>query len=328
MQPLGALWVLLCLARPLLGVAATETSSLSAPENVTIQSYNFNNVLKWSPVTAINGSVTYSVEWRFKTLIASEEKVWKKVNCTDITKPECNFNHERNHDCIILHVRAEQGELKSAWTETKPFRAREDTILGPPRAINVSSEGTVIHISFLPPFELAENKTEYFEYLIEYWEESTSERLSVWSKNRRETFKNLKERTVYCFQVRASIPHVTLECQKSKIKCKETTVESTRILHVVLIFGFAVFILIGIFVCIMFIQKYRSVIKALWKPPLTIPSHFEEDLQNLHVTVVEEFQNCAGEDHWDIVSEISEQRQTVTDNFTDQNQELTVEEHR
>ncbi|XP_034970854.1 interferon gamma receptor 2 [Zootoca vivipara] len=328
MQPLGPLCVLFCLARPLLGVAATESSSLSAPENVTIQSYNFNNVLKWSPVTAINGSVTYSVEWRFKTPIASEVKVWEKVNCTDITKPECNFNHERNHDCIILRVRAEQGELKSTWTETKPFRARQDTILGPPRAISLSSEGTTIHISFLPPFEHPENKIEYFEYLIEYWEESTSEILRNLSKNRRETFKNLKERTVYCFQVTASIPHVNLTCQKSKTKCKETTTDPTRILHVVLIFGFAIFILIGIFVCIMLIQKYRSVIKAIWKPPLTIPSHFEEDLQNLHTTVVEEFQNCAGEDHWDNVSEISEQRQTVTDNFTDQNQELAVEEHR
>lgn len=52
-------------------------------------------------------------------------------------------------------------------------------ILGPPRAINVSSDGTMIHISFLPPFEPAENKTEYFEYLIEYWEESTSEIVST-----------------------------------------------------------------------------------------------------------------------------------------------------
>ncbi|XP_061483747.1 interferon gamma receptor 2 [Rhineura floridana] len=332
MRRLDVLLVLLFLGKPLLGVAVTESSFfLSAPQNLTIQSYNFDNVLKWSPVKGINGSVSYSVEWRFEHILNGKEN-WEKVNCTSITKPECDFNHGKDHYIIILRVRAEQGELKSAWTETSLFQARSNTILGPPRAINISSEGNILHVSFLPPFEHI-GKPVDFEYIIYFWEKSISQKLTNSGKNRRKTFRDLKERTVYCFQVQAVLLRINLTGQRSEPYCKETTVtDATRILYVSLIYGSAVFALIAIFGCMIVIRKYRHIIKSLWKPPLTIPSHYEEDLQNIQMITVEEFQNCAGEDYWDSVSEISnaEQKQAVTNDFPNENQvhSLKVEEHR
>ncbi|KAG8136558.1 hypothetical protein E2320_005126 [Naja naja] len=147
MLPLGD-WLLFLFLWRLLLSAVVEGFSLSlpAPQNLTIKSYNFQNVLSWSPVRGINGPVFYSVQWCFK-----HDQTWKKVNCRDITKPECDFETKKDIFEIILRVRAEEGNLKSEWTKTLPFAANKDTIIGPPKEINVTSETNSILISFLPP---------------------------------------------------------------------------------------------------------------------------------------------------------------------------------
>ncbi|XP_063161490.1 interferon gamma receptor 2 [Candoia aspera] len=277
--------------------AAVEGFSLSlpAPQNLTIRSYNFQNVLSWSPVKGISGPVFYSVQ----RCLQSDQR-WEKVNCTDITEPECDFDHIKDFYRIILRVRAEQGKLKSEWTEAPVFIAKRHTILGPPRAINVTSEANSILLSFLPPFDQRSNFSS-FEYTI-YWENSTDKSLVIMNTIHR--LKNLKERTMYCFRIQATLSE--LKGEKSGIYCAKTTItEGTRILFGTLILGFVVLVLVLIFVLLITIRKYSSIIKSFWQPPLTIPSHYEEDLNDPQMITIEEFQNCAGEDHVDIISIIS-----------------------
>ncbi|XP_053161034.1 interferon gamma receptor 2 isoform X1 [Hemicordylus capensis] len=295
----------------------SESSAfLPAPQNLTIQSYNFRSVLKWSPVNGINGSVLYNVQYRISVLM------WADVNCTNITKPECDFFFPMNHR-IILRVRAEQGELKSAWTEAPPFRALTNTTLGPPRAINVSPEGNRLFISFLPP---SNHTTDYFHvvYFINYWDNSTNEKFKYSTKSTVTTL-TLKEGTMYCLQIQAVLME-ELKGQLSETYCKKTTITgATRILYAIMIFGGVMFVVILVFLCLWSIQKYQNTIKSLWHPPLTIPSHYEEVLQNPQMATVEEFKNSAGEDPWhvDTLSIISnaEQNQTVANNL------LKAEEH-
>ncbi|XP_042315051.1 interferon gamma receptor 2 [Sceloporus undulatus] len=314
MRPLGLPLLaafFLVLLRPLPSWAMEESSLfLPAPQNLTIQSYHFENVLKWSPVKGINRTVSYRVEYRLQ----SDER-WEEVKCTDITKPECDFDHGKDFYRIILRVRAEQGGLKSSWSQADPFQAKRDTMLGPPRAINVTTEANSLILRFLPPFAYRGNSFVFY-YRIYSWEESVGRKDSITTKNTEKKFKDLKERTVYCFQVQAI--YKGNEGQKSDTYCKKTTTTEASLLFWILGFGIAVFAIFAVFMCLWLIRKFKSAIKSFWEPPLRIPSHYEEDLQNAHVVT---FQNCA-EEYCETVSVIScmDESQILRDSSVNGNQ--------
>ncbi|XP_013919037.1 PREDICTED: interferon gamma receptor 2-like [Thamnophis sirtalis] len=292
MLSLGEWLLFLFLWRPLLSAVGEGFSlSLPAPQNLTIKSYNFQNVLSWSPVKGINGPVFYRVQ-----RCLPSDRTWEKVNCRDITKPECDFESIKNSLRIILRVRAEEGNLKSEWSETDSFVAQKDTIIGPPRKINVTSEANTILISFLPPFEKRSNFSS-FDYTI-YWENSENKAQTM---NTVHKFKDLKERTTYCFRIQAKLHG--LEGEKSGIHCAKTTItDGTRILHCILIFIFVFLMLALVFLLLMIIRKYQNIIKSFWQPPLTIPTHYTEDLNDPEMITIEEFHNSAAEDPCEIIS--------------------------
>ncbi|XP_060090290.1 interferon gamma receptor 2 [Heteronotia binoei] len=326
---------LLLLAKLLLERALAESFlHLPAPQNVTIVSYNFQNTLKWSQVMGINSSaVSYRVEYRTKS-----DSIWIEDNSRNITKPEYNFTHVINEfDEVIFRVRTEQGELKSDWVQTSPFQARHQTILGPPREIDATVEANSIFVSYKAPFD---NNSRFFvfQYLISYWETSADKDVpssdkveEVKTSNTKFKLVNLMEMTEYCFHIQAVLPEKKLHGRLSETYCRKTSLtETTRILSITLPFIFAVVVLIIIFFCWVVIKKHQNLIKSLWRPPLTIPLHYEKDLQNPQMTVVEEFRNCAGEDYWDAVSVISsvEQNPTVTNSIDNNNQEVHLLQNR
>ncbi|XP_044297624.1 interferon gamma receptor 2 [Varanus komodoensis] len=309
MLRLSVLLLLTSLWRSLLSAATPESSVfLPAPQNLTITSYNFRNTLRWSPVNGINGTVSYNVEFCWDT-----EQHCKKTNCTNTTKPECDFDNKHFHT-VILRVRAQQGKLKSAWTKTASFQPKRDTVLGPPRSITIVTEPGLLVVRFLPPFDHTSNFTA-FGYSIDYWDSSTHEIMTKYTDDLEYSFTDLKERTEYCFQIKAILVQDKRPGQKSDRHCKQTaTSVATTIISVTLIFGCVIFIYVAIFLCLIVIRKYRSKIKIFWQAPLTIPSHYEEDLKNSEMIMDEELQNCAGEDTWDTLSVITnaEQSQTLT----------------
>ncbi|NXV01448.1 INGR2 protein, partial [Cettia cetti] len=98
-----------------------ETSPhLPAPTNVEIYSYNFQSLLRWSPVPVENGSVLYTAQ--YKTGFYNE---WSGMGCAQTPLTQCGFPPEmrRRRWTILLRLRAELGPLTSAWVHTPPFVA-------------------------------------------------------------------------------------------------------------------------------------------------------------------------------------------------------------
>nr|XP_056714194.1 interferon gamma receptor 2 [Euleptes europaea] len=322
--------LLLFLSRGLLETAAAESSFLlPAPQNVSIVSYNFQSTLKWSPVVGINNSaVSYRVDYQ-----PTSFDFWIEVNSKNITKSEYDFTNDiKEHVKVTFRVRTEQGELKSDWVKTSPFRAGDQTILGPPREIDATVKANSILVSYKAPFD---NNSTFFAFLysISYWEKLTNkdppplDKMAVVNtRNTKYKLANLMEMTEYCFHILAMLPEKGLQERRlSDTYCRKTSItETTKILWITLPIISVVVLLVIIFFCLTIMQKHQNIIKSLWRPPLTIPSHYEEDLQNPHMNVVQEFKNCAGEDHWDSVSVISsvEQNSTMTNSTDCNNQEV------
>lgn len=309
MPGLGApLWLPVLWRAVLWAAALTESFHfIPDPRNLTIESYNFQNKLRWSPVNTTNSSVSYTVESRVN--IESGGSWEEVVNCTNITKPECDFVPERDFYIINLRVRAQQGELKSNWTMTPPFQVQENTTLGPPKNINISAKANSLLINFDHPFKHTAPSS-FFEYIIYYWDNATKTNLTLNTTHTSVSLKNLMERTIYCLQIKTMFKNKSnFKGQLSAPYCKETTsTDATRILYITLIFGFVIFIPIAAFLCLMAVRKYQDAIKSLWRPPLTIPFHFEEDLQNSQLGLAEF--NSAREEHCDTLSVISNEEES------------------
>ncbi|XP_043364318.1 interferon gamma receptor 2 isoform X2 [Dermochelys coriacea] len=296
---------------------------LPAPQNMTVYSYNYQNLLRWAPVKVDNGSVLYTVQ--YSTPVSCLLKVanarcprgneqnrmacacWEEINCTNITKTECNFTHPniKSFWTITLRVRAELGQVKSDWVETNTFVADQNTIIGPPVIVNVDSTPDSLFLSFVPPV-----KEDTLQYLARYWEKSTNKQHETeWTKNTRIGLLNLKQLTEYCFQLRAKVQvlHDNIG-PLSKTDCHRTAAsDATRAGFVVIIFVAATITVVFLaIVCFLFIQKFHQVVKYWFQPPFKIPPHIEEYLKDPGMPVLEELQNnCAEEDPWDSLSVVS-----------------------
>ncbi|NXX31684.1 INGR2 protein, partial [Nicator chloris] len=179
-----------------------ETSPrLPAPKNVEIYSYNFQSLLRWSPVPVENGSVLYTAQYR-----TGFHQEWTGMGCAQSPQPSCAFPPEmrRRRWTFLLRVRAELGALTSAWVLSPPFVADTNTTLGPPRVNSVTVSPDSLLLSLSPPF--TPEPGDLLQYHVSYWENKTSPR----AKKLRESktlfqIGNLKESTLYCFSVRVQL---------------------------------------------------------------------------------------------------------------------------
>ncbi|KAH1186698.1 hypothetical protein KIL84_019447 [Mauremys mutica] len=312
--------LLLSLPEP---AAAESLLQLPTPQNVTIYSYNYQNLLTWAPVKVDNGSVLYTVQYStpisYLPTVANARsprgheqnrvayKCWEEINCTNITKTECNFTNPdiKSIWTITLRVRAELGQVKSDWVETNTFVADQNTTIGPPVIVNVDSTHDSLFLNFLHTV-----KEDTLQYLVRYWEESTNKQHETeWTKNTRIGLLNLKQLTMYCFQIRAKVNVLDDNIGPlSETNCHKTAAsDAMRAGFVVVIFVAAtVTVVILAIVCFLFIQKFHQVVKYWFQPPFKIPPHIEEYLEDPEMPVLEELQNnCAEEDPWDSLSVVS-----------------------
>ncbi|NXR21554.1 INGR2 protein, partial [Cinclus mexicanus] len=178
-----------------------ETSPrLPAPQNVEVYSYNFQSLLRWSPVAVGNGSVLYTAHYR---TLSYEE--WSGMGCSQTPQTQCGIPPRlRRRWTILLRVRAELGNLSSAWVHPPPFVPEANTTLGPPRVNSVSVSPDSLLISISPPFP--PERGDFLQYLVSYWENTTSPTKKMLTGS--ETLLqigNLKESTVYCFSVQVKL---------------------------------------------------------------------------------------------------------------------------
>ncbi|NWX36130.1 INGR2 protein, partial [Notiomystis cincta] len=194
---------------------------LPAPENVEIYSYNFESLLRWSPVPVGNGSVLYTAHYKTG---AFEE--WSEMGCAQTPRTECGFPGElrRRRWTIVLRVRAELGPRTSAWALTAPFVAERNTTLGPPRVNSVSVSPDSLLVSVSPPFP--PETGDVLRYHVSYWENTTSPTHKKLSESKT-LFQigNLKESTLYCFSVQVQLEVYSgdwLQGEQSAPECHRT----------------------------------------------------------------------------------------------------------
>ncbi|NWY94487.1 INGR2 protein, partial [Loxia curvirostra] len=198
-----------------------ETSPyLPAPQNVEVYSYNFQSLLRWSPVPVENGTVLYTAQYRTESY-----PVWSEMGCAQSPQPQCWFPPElRRRWTILLRVRAQLGTLASAWAYSPPFVAESNTTLGPPRVTSVSASPGSLLISVSPPFP--PEPGDILLYRVSYWENSTRATAKKLSESKT-LFQigNLKEATLYCFSVQVQLEIYSghlLEGQPSAPECHKT----------------------------------------------------------------------------------------------------------
>ncbi|NXG98479.1 INGR2 protein, partial [Loxia leucoptera] len=200
-----------------------ETSPyLPAPQNVEVYSYNFQSLLRWSPVPVENGTVLYTAQYRTESY-----PVWSEMGCAQSPQPQCWFPQElqrRRRWTILLRVQAQLGTLASAWAYSPPFVAENNTTLGPPRVTSVSASPGSLLISVSPPFP--PEPGDILLYRVSYWENSTRATAKKLSESKT-LFQigNLKEATLYCFSVQVQLEIYSghlLEGQPSAPECHRT----------------------------------------------------------------------------------------------------------
>ncbi|NWV24404.1 INGR2 protein, partial [Origma solitaria] len=193
---------------------------LPAPKDVEVYSYNFQSVLRWSPVPVENGSVLYTAQ--YKTGFYDE---WSAMGCTQSPQTQCAFPAQLGRRwTVLLRVRAELGHTASAWVLTTPFMAERNTTLGPPRvnSVSVSPDSLLIRVS--SPF--TPETGDILQYQVSYWENTTSstEKKLNESKTLFE-IGNLKESTLYCFSIQVQLKIYSghlLQGQPSAPECHRT----------------------------------------------------------------------------------------------------------
>ncbi|XP_039567818.1 interferon gamma receptor 2 isoform X2 [Passer montanus] len=275
------IWLLECFNNFFIPLLPLETSPpLPAPENVEVYSYNFQSLLRWSPVPVENGSVLYTAQYRTRSY-----DTWSGLGCAQSPRTWCSFPPElrRRRWTVLLRVRAELGTRASPWALTPPFVAQSNTTLGPPRVNNVSASPDSLLISVSPLFP--PEPGDLLQYLVSYWENSTSATEKKLSESKT-LFQlgNLKESTLYCFSIRVRLKVYSghlLEGQPSVPECHRTALsEATRAGFIVPLSVLALVLVNLVVAALLCLWKKHQQIKFWAQPPLQIPSHFEEFLRN------------------------------------------------
>ncbi|KAM6314288.1 interferon gamma receptor 2 isoform 2-T2 [Podargus strigoides] len=267
-----------------------------------VYSRNFRSSLRWSPVKVDRGLVLYTVH--FKTGAFNQ---WDEMNCTRVAQTECRFptSLKERRWTVVLRVRAELGRVTSDWVETDPFVAERNTTIEPPKVNSVTESSDSLLISVTPPF--ASEAGDFLQYHVSYWENATSTtKKEMKTSNTLFKIRNLKELTLYCFRIQVELvthSDLLLLGLQSASECHRTTIsEATTGVYITLIFVSVLIPVNLVAVGLVFLWRDRKMIKYWFRPPLEIPSHFEEYLKDPSMPDLEVLDNYAEDDPYDSLS--------------------------
>ncbi|XP_037688258.1 interferon gamma receptor 2 [Choloepus didactylus] len=274
-------------------------SQLPAPRNPKIHLYNAEQVLSWDPVTLGDGTrpVLYSVQYKY-TSTEWYDIDFRGVNCTKIANTECDFmaaNLSKGfppHFNITLRVRAELGELVSAWVIVPWFQRYRNVTIGPPENIWVTpGEGSLI-VRFSSPFDVDTSMVTLW-YYIHYWEKAGTQEVKGPFTGNSILLDGLKPLREYCLQVKAELiwpkQNVFKSGHLSNVSCYETTANaSTKLQQAMLIFVGTFLLVLALAGAFVFLAlKYRGLVKYWFQSPPRIPSQIEEYLKDPSQPVLE-----------------------------------------
>ncbi|XP_012512787.1 PREDICTED: interferon gamma receptor 2 [Propithecus coquereli] len=323
MQPPPPLWPLLWLPLLLFGAAAPPPDPLSqlpAPQHPRMRLYNAEQVLSWQPVV-LSGSarpVVYRVQFKYT---ASEwfEVTPKSVgvNCTQITATECDFTAPGLSKGfpmdfnITLRLRAELGELHSAWVTMPWF---QHYLNGKKTGVlqwalgDLTARNTALKLS-----------ASFLTQLACFHVSAANHVVVVFLKQVKGPFKSnsillddLKPFRVYCLRVEAQLfwtKNIIRPGQLSNISCHETTADASTKLQQIFLISVGTFSLLLALAgaCFFLVLKYRGLIKYWFHTPPSIPSQIEEYLKDPAQPILEALDKNSSpkDDAWDSVSIVS-----------------------
>ncbi|XP_027785165.2 interferon gamma receptor 2 isoform X3 [Marmota flaviventris] len=321
------LWLLLPLLPPLLcclRAAAPPPDSLSqlaAPRHPKIRLYNLEQVLSWESPFPVNDTrpVVYSVQYKYT--VGEWHDVTVKsigVNCTQITATECDFTAASLSKGFLLHfnvtlrLRAELGELVSAWVTMPWFQHYRNVTVGPPKHIMVTPrEGTLV-IAVSPPFEVDTSEATFL-YTVHYEEKPGMQQVKGPLQSNFILLDHLKPFRIYCLQVEAQLfwntQRIIRPGQLSNTSCYETTADAYAKQQQVI--GISVGTLLSLLLlagaCFFLVLKYGSMVKYLFRTPPSIPAQIEEYLKDPVQPILEALDKDISQkdDTWNSVSIIS-----------------------
>ncbi|XP_048202255.1 interferon gamma receptor 2 [Perognathus longimembris pacificus] len=290
-------------------------SQLAAPQHPKLHLYNKEQVLSWESSSSHNDTrpVVYRVQFKFMASLDWYDVTVQTigVNCTRIPETQCNFTEARPgfpwHFNVTLQVRAELGEIASAWTPVPWFQYYQNVTIGPPTAILVSPGAGSLLIRLSSPFDLPLPARTKFLYYIHYREEAGISQVKGPVESSSIFLDNLKPLKLYCLQAEARLSSFTSRPgHLSNTSCYETIAEaSTKVQNVALISA-ATFLVLLILASHFLFLKYKSQVKYWFRTPPRIPSQIEEYLKDPALPILEVLdKDSSPEDAWDSVSVIS-----------------------
>ncbi|KAM3935971.1 interleukin-10 receptor subunit beta-like [Leptodactylus fuscus] len=267
-----------------------------APINVTMDSFNFRNTLRWSRPADLTGDVTYTVQYRMD--VSSTTYHYKTICITREQRCEASSITYRSY----VRVSSQQNGTESDWV-TLLFDPNIQTIIGPPE-VSVSSRSGYLDVSFVGPFvgfDKGSLKEKYgeFIYKVLYWKESEPAHVLVVNTSQNtEILHGLETWTVYCVKVQAYVSDYDKAGEFSSVICEKTT-EDGRIPSwkiAVLFIGSMALAAIFILLLIFLTYKAYKMIRYIFFPSYSLPQHLKEYLSRpfystpfLHPQPTEEF---------------------------------------
>ncbi|CAH2219256.1 interleukin-10 receptor subunit beta [Pelobates cultripes] len=248
------------------------------PINVTVESLNFKNILRWSmPDTGENVKYTYTMEY---SLYFLEPEDFRTVCITNT--PECDFSLVTYES--KLRVRAALYANVSDWANIT-FDPYKQTILGPP-AVKVTPRAGTLDVSFWGPNEESDgssvkDKYGYLLYRLVYWKENTnSDGKIIETSQNYETLPGLETWTTYCVKVQVYAKEFDNLGQFSPVICQETTDDGKiPVWMLVLAFLLPMFLVIAVVSSLFYLGHYvYQQARFVYFPSYSFPQHLKEFL--------------------------------------------------
>ncbi|XP_036397239.1 interferon gamma receptor 2 isoform X2 [Megalops cyprinoides] len=244
---------------------------LLPPENLRIQSENLINVLNWSSNND-SPTVKFFVQYRYFS------DRWQNVtSCPPTEATHCNFTSSvRPGLNVTLRVGAEDGD-QILWRESEPFRASDQTLLGPPCVTLFPKPHVLIVRMDDPVAGLREEFGEDLKYRVYYGEEN-GPLMEHGDYSSQLTLESVKEGVKYCVKVEYVLYGQLRAGSRHRVECALIPEsEYTRMIKNVLVVVTVVIVVGGVILaCLLTFAKCHDKVKEVLRPPLDLPDHFRE----------------------------------------------------
>uniref|UniRef100_A0A8C5MDW4 Tissue factor n=1 Tax=Leptobrachium leishanense TaxID=445787 RepID=A0A8C5MDW4_9ANUR len=248
---------------------------LPKPRNVTVDSVNFRNILRWSmPGGDRNRPYTYRTQYKLNVSYST----FRNICISDF--PECDFSDVQYES--VLRVRAEIGQEVSKWSKAN-FDPYTQTILTAPD-VKVSPRGGTLDVTFTGPNKESDGSTLKgvyggWHYRLLYWKESHPDDVkTIVTSQNYESLPDLDRWTTYCIKVQGYAFEYDNAGLFSPVVCESTSdTGKTPVWIIALAFILSMLLATVAFLALYHLGRYTYE-RYIFFPSYSFPQHLKEYL--------------------------------------------------